>query len=197
MKKLPIILEPEEAQALIRIPNKRYDTGLRNKAMLSVMLNMGLRLSEVCNLRPGDINLTKSKLRVVGGKGQRIEGKSREKTGSDRDLGIPEATGYLLSEWREVKPKSEWFFCTLAGHKVIDRYIQAMVSRYAVKAGITKKISPHSLRHSYATEYYRRTRDIETLRRILGHSNIATTTIYISLADVEVENGMKEFKEFI
>jgi integrase len=159
MKKLPIILEPEEASALIRVPNKRYDTGLRNKAMLSVMLNMGLRLNEVCNLRPGDINLGKSKLRVVNGKG-----------GKDRELGIPEITSVLLDEWRKVKPKSEYFFTTLQGGKVSDRYIQAIVSRYRIKAGIKKKISPHTLRHTYATEYYRRTRDIETLRRILGHS---------------------------
>jgi integrase/recombinase XerD len=72
-----------------------------------------------------------------------------------------------------------------------------MVVRYGNKAGINKKISPHTLRHTYATEYYRRTKDIETLKRILGHSDISTTTIYITLANIEVENGMKSFKEFI
>lgn len=185
-RKLPTILEIEEAQRLIRVPNKRYKTGLRNKTIISVMLNMGLRLNEVCNLRPGDLNLTKGKLKVVNGKG-----------GKDRFLGIPEVTLTLLDEWRKIRPKSDYFFCTMKGGKLSDRYIQNFVVRYSQKAGIQKKIYPHTLRHTYATEYYRRTRDIETLRRILGHSHISTTTIYINLANVEVENGMKDFKEFI
>ena len=63
-------------------------------------------------------------------------------------------------------------------------------------AGIEKKISPHTLIHTYATQYYKQTKDIETLRRILGHSDISTTTIYITLANIDVENGMKFFKEF-
>lgn len=187
IKKLPVILEPEEAVRITKIPNKRYPTGLRNKTILSLMLNMGFRLNEVVNLRPGDLNLTKGKLKVVNGKG-----------GKDRELGIPENTAHLLEEWRKIKPKDTvYFFTTLKGKKISDRYIQNMVIRYGLRANINKKISPHTLRHTYATEYYRRTKDIETLRRILGHSSITTTTIYITLANIEVENGMKSFKEFI
>ncbi len=73
-----------------------------------------------------------------------------------------------------------------------------MVRRYALKAGINnKKISPHTLRHSYATQFYKQTKDIETLRRILGHTDIGTTTIYITLANTDVEEGMKSFKGFL
>jgi len=72
-----------------------------------------------------------------------------------------------------------------------------MVKRYAQKAGIEKKISPHILGHTYATQYYRHTKDIETLRLILDHSDISTTTIYITLANIYVENGMKSFKGFL
>ncbi|MCJ7509257.1 MAG: tyrosine-type recombinase/integrase [candidate division Zixibacteria bacterium] len=75
--------------------------------------------------------------------------------------------------------------------------MQQMVKRYALKAGIEKNISPYTLRHTYATQYYRQTKEIETLRRILGHSDISTTTIYITLANIDVENGMKSFKGFI
>jgi len=70
-KNLPVILEPEEAQNLLRQPNKRYPTRLRNKAMMSLMLHCGLRISEVINLRPSNINLTKGKLRVENGKGNK------------------------------------------------------------------------------------------------------------------------------
>ena len=185
-KKLPTILEPEEAQNLLKQPNKRYPSGLRNKAMMSLMLHCGLRVSEVVNLRPGNINLTKGKLRVENGKGNK-----------DRDLAIPEYLTDLFDSWRKKRPESSFFFSTLKGKKLSIRYLQQMVKRYAHKAGITKKISPHVLRHTYATQYYRQTKDIETLRRILGHSDISTTTIYITLANIDVENGMKSFKGFL
>jgi integrase/recombinase XerD len=185
-KKLPVILEPEEVQNLLKQPNKRYPTGLRNKAIMALMLHCGLRVSEVVNLRPGSINLTKGKLRIEGGKGNK-----------DRDLAIPEYLTGLLESWRKKRPQSDWFFSTLKGRRLSVRYLQQMVKRYAYKAGIQKNISPHTLRHTYATQYYRQTKDIETLRRILGHSDISTTTIYINLANIDVENGMKAFKGFL
>jgi len=185
-KKLPVVLEPEEVQNLLKQPNKRYPTGLRNKAMMSLMLHCGLRLSEITNLRPSNINLTKGKLRVENGKGNK-----------DRDLAIPEYLTELLENWRKIRPKSDYFFTTLDGKKLSSRYIQNMVKRYGQKAGIVKNISPHTLRHTYATQFYRQTKDIETLRRILGHSDISTTTIYITLANIDVENGMKSFKGFL
>ena len=185
-KKLPTVLEPEEAQKLLKQPNKRYPTGLRNKAIMSLMLHCGLRLAEVTYLRPGSINLSKGKLRVESGKGNK-----------DRDLAIPDYLIDLLNTWREKRPKSNYFFSTLKGKKISNRYIQQMVKRYSQKAGIAKNITPHTLRHSYATQYYKQTKDIETLRRILGHTDISTTTIYITLANIDVENGMKSFKGFL
>jgi len=150
------------------------------------MLHFGLRLSEVINLKPGNINLTKGKLRIKSGKGAK-----------DRDLAIPDYLVTLLEVWRGKRPKSPYFFSTLEGKKLLPRYIQQMVKRYAQKAGIEKPISPHVLRHTYATQFYRQTRDIETLRQILGHVDIGTTTIYITLANTDVENGMKSFKGFL
>ncbi len=183
--KLPIVLEPEEVQKLIKQPNKRYPTGLRNKAIISLMLHCGLRLSEITDLKPGSINLTKGKLRIESGKGNK-----------DRDLAIPDYLIDLLNTWRKIKPKSSYFFPTLQGNKLSPRYIQQMVKRYSQKAGIIKNVSPHTLRHTYATQYYKQTKDIETLRRILGHTDISTTTIYITLANIDVETGMKSFKGF-
>lgn len=206
-KKLPVVLETEEAQKILSIPNKRYPTGLRNKAALSLMLNMGLRVSEVVNLKPNDINLAKNKLRVVNGKG-----------GVDRDLTIPDNTSYLLKEWKKRKPKNtEFFFTTIKkkegsikhsklrkvinvtskpGNKLSVRYIQQMVRRVSQKAKIDKNITPHTLRHTFGTSFYRQTKDIETLKKILGHADISTTQIYVTLANIDVENGMRTFKEF-
>jgi integrase/recombinase XerD len=145
--KLPVILEPEEAQNLLRQPNKRYPTGLRNKTIMSLMLHCGLRLSEITNLKPGNINLSKGKLRVESGKGNK-----------DRNLAIPEYLIDLLNTWRKRRPKSNYFFPTLKGKKILNRYIQQMVKRYSQKAGITKNISPRTLRHTYAIQYYKQTK---------------------------------------
>ncbi|MBA7494311.1 Tyrosine recombinase XerD [subsurface metagenome] len=183
-KKLPVVLEPGEAEILIKQPNKRYRTGKRNIAILNVMLNMGLRVSEITNLKPGHINLTTRKLRVVNSKGSQ-----------DRDLLIPMALIDKIKAWKDIKPKNtEYLFTTLEGNKLDKRYLCDMVKRYGKRSKINKVISPHTLRHTFATEYYRQTKDIETLRRILGHSDISTTQIYITLANIDVENGMKSFK---
>jgi integrase/recombinase XerD len=135
--KLPVTLEPEEVQNLLKQPSKRYPTGLRNKTITSLMLHCGLRLSEVVNLKPGNINLTKGKLRVESGKGKK-----------DRDLAIPGYLTDLLEAWRNIRPKSNFFFSTLKGRKLSDRYIQQMVKRYSKKAGINKIISPHTLHNA-------------------------------------------------
>jgi len=206
-KKLPIVLEAEEAQKLLSIPNKRYITGIRNKAILALMLNLGLRVSEVVNLRPGDLNLTKRKLRVVNGKG-----------GVDRDIIIPEYTAELLKEWKKARPKeSRYFFTTIKdregsitqknkgkvisitsrpGEKLSVRYIQFMVKRYAKKAGIDKDITPHTLRHTFATDFIRQGQNVMKLKKILGHSDISTTQIYVTLANKDIEEAMNGFKEF-
>jgi len=145
---------------------------------------MGLRVSEITNLRPGSINLTSQRLRIVEGKG-----------GVDRDLIIPSALIDYLQAWKGIKPKNtDYFFTTLEGKQLSKRYLCDMVKRYGKRAKIDKTISPHTLRHTFATQYYKQTKDIETLRRILGHSDISTTQIYITLANIDVENGMSGFK---
>ena len=186
-KKLPEVLNSFEASKLLSIPSTRYPTGLRNLAIMTIMINMGLRVSEVSNLKPGHLNLTENKLRVVNGKG-----------GVDRDLTIPNGyTAEVLKKWKDRRPKGEYFFCTLKGGQVSTRYIGLAVKRYILKAGINKNISPHSLRHSYATEFYRQTKDLETLRMILGHSSIITSQIYVNLANEEVQAAMNGFCQFV
>ena len=197
-KKLPVILEPEEVESLMRIPNKRYLSGKRNLAVLSLMLNMGLRVSEISNLRSGNVNLTENKLRIVDGKG-----------GIDRDLIIPFYTAELLKEWKKVKPKSEWFFTTIKDVKDRGRFntkkgskfkitnIQAMVKKYSKRAGINnKKVSPHTLRHTFATNFIKQGGNVMHLKEILGHASVSTSQIYITLALKDVKEAMLKFKEF-
>ncbi|MBA7493065.1 Tyrosine recombinase XerD [subsurface metagenome] len=200
-KKLPVILEPEEVESLMKIPNKRYFSGKRNLATLSLMLNMGLRVSEVSNLKPSDVNLTKNKLRIVGGKG-----------GIDRDLIIPFFTSKLLKEWWKAKPKNtKYFFTTIKdikrtgkakcfntkkGSQFKTRNISYMIKKYSKRAGIKKNISPHSLRHTFGTTFIRQGGNVMNLKTILGHVDISTTQIYITLALKDVEKAMAKFEEF-
>lgn len=183
-KKLPVILNDMELKKLIAIPNKRYYTGQRNKAMIVAMANLGLRVSEVVNLKKDNIDLTNRKLRVVNGKYSK-----------DRDLIIGPVTAEALRQWDKRRKGGDYFFNTSKGKKLQTRYVQAMVARYAKRAGIKKKVTPHTLRHTFATNFYRQTKDIETLRSLLGHSDISTTQIYVTLANIDIENAMKSFRE--
>jgi len=181
-KKLPIILEQKEVEKLLNQPSKTSLVGLRNLAIMKIALNCGLRVSEITNLKSEEIDLGLGKIRVINGKG-----------GKDRDLAIPETASGSLKEWEKKRPQSPFFFPTLKGKKLLIRYLQEAIKRYALKAGIKKKVSPHTLRHTYATFFYRQTKDIQTLRRILGHSSISTTAIYITLGNEEVDQSMRAF----
>ena len=152
-RKLPVILEREEVKKLLALGSTRYLTSLRDKAIISLMANCGLRVSEVVNLRPGDLNGIKGKLRIVNGKG-----------GVDRDIPfIPDNTAALLKKWKKRKPQSDYFFSTVRdnkkgtfastrGSKLAVRTVQSMIKNYARKAGIDKTVSPHTLRH-YGESY--------------------------------------------
>jgi site-specific recombinase XerD len=186
--KIPEVLTETEQDALLSQPNPRYPTGERNRALLRLMLDTGLRLSEATALRWRDIDLTTGKLMVRQGKGAK-----------DRTLWIGDEDLTMLRSWRERQAKDiagtpEHVFTTLAGKPISGRYVQAMVKRYAGKAGITKDIHPHTLRHSFATDLYRQTTNIRLTQKALGHSNLATTQIYTHIVDEELEGALKSFR---
>ena len=188
-RKIPEVLTPEEQAALLRQPNKRYPTGERNRLMLRLMLDTGLRLAEVMDLRWKDIDLNTGKLMVRQGKGHK-----------DRTLWTGEDNLKQLHSWRErqkiaVGHATKLVFTTLKGGKLHPRYVQRMVKRYAAKAGIEKDITPHTLRHSFATDLYRETTNIRLTQKALGHANLSTTQIYTHIVDEEVEEALKSFRQ--
>lgn len=184
-KTLPILLTREEIQKLLKRPNTKCYTGLRNAAIMHLMLFCGLRRSEICKLQTKEIDTAKMALRITQGKG-----------GKDRDLFIPESCRGILNEWEKKRKGKDYFFSTCSGFRLQEVYINQMIKTEGKKAGIEKRIYPHLLRHCYATEYYRSTKDIEGLRGILGHSDITTTTIYITLGAKDREAGMRAFKGY-
>ena len=186
-KKLPTVLTEEEQAALLEQPNPRYPTGERNRTMLTLMLNTGLRLAEVTALKWRDLDLTTGKLMVRLGKGAK-----------DRTLWIAEADIDRLRSWRERQAEEcaecRHVFTTLEGRPLGHRYVQRMVKRYAVKAGTNKNVTPHTLRHSFATDLYRETSKIRLVQKVLGHSDLSTTMIYTHIFDPEVEEALKSFR---
>jgi len=187
-KKLPTVLTEDEQERLLEQPNSRYPTGERNGTMLRLMLNTGLRLAEVTGLKWHDVDLTTGKLMVRQGKGSK-----------DRTLWVAEGDIDRLRSWRERQARQcgqcDHLFTTLEGKPLGHRYVQRMVKRYTVKAGIDKNVSPHTLRHSFATDLYRETSKIRLVQKVLGHSDLSTTMIYTHIFDEEVESALKSFRQ--
>ena len=187
-RKIPEVLTPTEQEALLAQPNPRYLTGQRNRVMLRLMLDTGLRLSEATHLHWKDVDLNSGKVMVRRGKGAK-----------DRTLWTGENNLAALVAWRdrqasECAGSPQIVFTTKEGGKLDPSYVRKMVKRYARKAGIEKTVSPHTLRHTFATDLYRETTNIRLTQKALGHENLATTQIYTHIVDEELEGALKSFR---
>jgi site-specific recombinase XerD len=175
-------LNPEELGRLAAQPKTSTLVGVRDRAIIELLFSSGLRISELVGLDRDHINLKRREF-MVRGKGQK-----------DRPIFIsPQAADwigqYLAMRQDNVKP----LFIRYSGSKKVDlsgnyhrltaRSVQRMVARYARLAGITKHVSPHTLRHSFATDLLMNGADLRSVQAMLGHSNIATTQIYTHVTD--------------
>lgn len=186
--RIPEVLTAEEQTLLLRQPNPRYPTGQRNRAMLRLMLDAGLRVSEVAGLTWRHVDLMTGKIHVREGKGAK-----------DRILWVGEGTLEVLRDWRDRQARElgwspEHVFTTLRGGPLSARYIQQMVRRYALRAGINKRLTPHTLRHTFATDLLRATRNIRLVQKALGHADLSTTQIYTHIVDEELEEALRSFR---
>jgi integrase/recombinase XerD len=167
-KRLPSYLNNYEQFAFLKQPNPKAPTGLRNLCLLSLMLKLGLRVSEVINLKDEDIDWENGTIHISE------SGAARERT-----LWIEKAELDLLRKWHRLKPgRSNYFFSTLDGSKLKDRYIREMVKRLARKAGIDKDVYPHLLRYTFAVDFMRENKDIHLLQEALGHRDLTATQAY-------------------
>jgi len=182
--RLPDVLNQQEQSALLLIPNRNAPTGLRNFCLLSVFLNLGLRVSEALSLRVNDIDWLSGKTTIRDGKG-----------GRDRILWLSVEDLAHLQQWRSIRPPGgPHLFCTLAGGRLSDRYVRDMVKRYARRAGIDKDVHPHTLRHTFATDLLKETKNIRLVQRALGHVSLSTTMIYTHIVDDQLEAALKNFR---
>lgn len=183
-RKLPKILTRDEVRALLDAPNRRYPTGLRNRCMLELMYRAGLRVGEVCALKPRDVDLRQGIVRVHDGKG-----------GDGTAYFDAETLRVLIDQWKTLRrtlPKSEYLFCTLAGGQVSPRYMQQMVKRMAERAGITAVCTPHVLRHTFATELLGEGFSIREVQDAVRHADLSTTEIYTHVLDEQLRTKIQQ-----
>lgn len=189
-RKQVTFLTQDETERLIAAAHDQSPSGLRDKAILELLYSSGLRVSELCNLNRDHINLERGEF-MVRGKGQK-----------DRPVFIsPEATEWLATYLKSRRDSAKPLFIRYSGAKtgeeesfrLTPRSVQRMVSHYAKLAGITKQVSPHTLRHSFATDLLMNGADIRSVQSMLGHSNIATTQVYTHVTDQHLREVHQKF----
>ena len=190
-RKIPNVLSKEEKQKILDFFNLRYWTQKRARFTVLFFLNTGLRLSELINLHWSNVNLQSGKIHV--GKGEK-----------DRIIWINEDTLEKLREWKELQiekmnekgysgPEIKYVFTSLNNNKLDSGNIRKMVYRSST-ISLGRKISPHLLRHTYATDLLRETKNLRIVQKALGHSDISTTQIYTHIVDAEMEEAIKNTK---
>lgn len=171
LKKLPRVLDRAEVARLLAMPDREKPRGRRDAAMLHTMYASGLRVSELCGLPLGDVNLEGGFVRVLGkGDKRRIV-----------PLGMPAAkriAAWLSDREKWARPGEPALFVTSRGGPMTRQGFWKLVKKYARGAGIDKPISPHKLRHSFATHLLLGGADLRAVQTMLGHSDIATTQVY-------------------
>lgn len=191
-RKQVTFLSEDELERLFSQPDTATEAGLRDRAIMELLYSSGLRVSELVGLNKEHINLKRLEF-MVRGKGQK-----------DRPIFIsPEAAAWVEKYLELRADTSPALFVRIGGHKQTDtsgnylrltaRSVQRMIARYALMAGITKSVSPHTLRHSFATDLLMNGADLRSVQAMLGHSNIATTQIYTHVTDPHLKKVHEQF----
>jgi len=177
---LPQFLTEDEINQLLAAPDIATEEGVRDRALIEVMYAAGLRVSELISLKQADVDV-QSGLVVCHGKGSK-----------ERRVPIGKSAIHWLQQYNAIragygKPASPNLFLN-RGKPITRQFAWSMIKRYANKAGV-KDISPHTLRHSFATHLLQHGADSRSVQALLGHSNISTTQIYTHITDRHLRNS--------
>lgn len=182
----------EELRRLLNAPDISTLRGMRDKALLELLFSTGLRVSELCSL-PRDINLKLDEVSVRG-KGEKVrvvflsdDAKTAVRKYLDARDDMDDA---LFVQILEGKRKQNTKKDSL---RLTSRSVERIIKHYAIKSGISKKVTPHVIRHSFATDLLRNGADLRSVQVLLGHANINTTQIYTHITDTELKNIHKKF----
>jgi integrase/recombinase XerD len=190
-RKLPIFLTLAEVDRLLATPDRSSPRGLRDAAMLETLYATGLRVSELVKLRLGDVNLEAGYLIAFGkGKKQRLVPLG-EVAVATLKLYLDSARVHFLSE--RARPTTDELFLTRLGGAMTRQGFWKIITGMARAAGIDKPISPHKLRHSFATHLVERGADLRSVQSMLGHADIGTTEIYTHLSRSHLRSVYDKF----
>ena len=181
-KKLPVFLNVQEVERLLEAPNSKSLFGQRDRAMLELLYSCGLRVSELINLSYHNINLKDEFIRIHG-KG------NKERLLPMGEIAIDYLTKYELNS-RPVLLKngqSDSYFLSNRGRAMSRQNFFYIIKGYASKAGIDKPLSPHSLRHAFATHLVQKGADLRSVQLMLGHSDISSTQLYTHIQNAQLK----------
>ena len=171
-KYLPVVLSKEEVNKMIEAT-----INPKHNCIISLLYGTGVRVSELTHIKMCDIDLDRKMLRVFQGKGKK-----------DRFVILPEKLLSILKKQAELKRKDDFLFTNGRGGKLTETTIQKVVAQATQRAGIRKNVSPHTLRHSFATHLLENGTDIRYIQELLGHAKLQTTQIYTHVANSNLEN---------
>lgn len=183
------LISPQELKRLMDAPEKENEIGLRDRAMLELLFSTGLRVSELCNLNTDDIDLSRDEFSVRG-KGEKV-----------RVVFLSERARQALKQYLQSrKDMDEAMFIQYGKNaknknelRLTPRSVERLIKKYAVKAGITRKVTPHVIRHSFATDLLSNGADLRSVQALLGHAHIATTQVYTHVTDKHLREVHKKF----
>ncbi len=176
-RSLPKSLTEDEVDALLQAPNTDEPLGHRDRAMLELLYATGLRVSELINLKQSQVNFNQGVLRIVGkGDRERLIPLGEESQRWMRDFIDGPRMEILLER------QTDYLFPTRRGDRMTRQAFWHIIKRYAEKAGVRQKMSPHSLRHAFATHLLNHGADLRVVQLLLGHSDLSTTQIYTHVA---------------
>lgn len=191
-RKQVTFLHYDEVQRLLDQIDLNTETGLRDRAIIELLFSSGLRVSELVNLNKDHIN-TKRREFMVRGKGQKdrpvfISQNAADRVNNYLDSRTDSLVPLFISYSNNVSPSTSGDF-----RRLTARSIERMVAKYARLAGITKHVSPHTMRHSFATDLLINGADLRSVQAMLGHSNISTTQIYTHVTDERLREVHEKF----
>lgn len=182
---LPKFLNQTEIEMLLAAPDVSSETGLRDRAILELMYACGLRVSEAVNVKIGDIDL-ESGIITTTGKGSKTR---RVPVGASA---IEWVKSYLVLRRKQENIEIDNLFVNSLGRPVNRQIVHKLVKEYGDKCGLAD-VSPHTLRHSFATHLVQNSADIRSVQQMLGHADISTTQIYTHMTDAHLRKSYEKF----
>ncbi len=187
-KKIPNVLSLDEVTKILKVPNPKKIQGIRDRAILELMYATGLRVSELTKLKNSDVNLDVGFVKCKG------------KGSKERIVPLGKTAEHFLERYTgQARPKllgkkiSAYLFLAQGGRILSRQSVWKMIKKHVRQAGIRKKVSPHTLRHSFATHLLERGADLRSVQEMLGHASITTTQIYTHVNQTRLKKIHKKF----